>query len=287
MHRRRFLTHTAATLATALAARAASSPPKSSGLIDTNVSLSHWPTRHSWAADATQLVAKLRKHEVASAWTANFDAALQTDIAAANARLADACARHGGGILQPVGTINPTYPDWAEDLRRCQESHGMAAIRLFPNYHGYQLDDPRFAQLLDAAAKRGLLVQIALSIEDDRSQNPALQAAPVAVAPLPDVLATLPSSRVMLLNAFSRVIGGNNAMLRRLTEAGVIFEIATLELAAGIESMLKSVPGIRLCFGSHSPFYYFEAALLKLHESALTSEQLAAIRQGHAAALLR
>lgn len=287
MHRRRFLTHTAATLATALAARAASPPPNSSGLIDTNVSLSDWPTRHAWAGDASQLVAKLRQHNVKTAWAANFDAALHTDIAGSNERLSAACARQGSGILQPVGTVNPTFPDWHEDLRRCQEVHRMAALRLYPNYHGYQLDDPRFAQLLDAAAKRSLLVQIALSIEDDRSQNPALQAAPVAVAPLPDVLAKIPSARVMLLNAFSRVIGGNNAMLRRLTEAGIAFEIATLELAAGIESTLKSVPGIRLCFGSHSPFYYFEAALLKLQESALTNEQLAAIRHGHAAAVLR
>lgn len=254
--------------------------------IDTNVSLSHWPTRHSWAGDAKRLVAKLRVHGVTEAWTGNFDAALHTDLAGANARLTENCAREGGGILRPFGTVNPTFPDWAEDLRRCHEVHRMAGIRLYPNYHGYKLDDPRFAELLGRASERGLLVQIALSLEDDRSQNPALAAAPVPVAPLPEVLAKIPSARVMLLNAFSRVIGGNYAMLRKLTEVHVGFEIATLELAAGIETLLKSVPGIRLTFGSHSPYYYFEAALLKLQESALSHDELAAIRQRTANALL-
>lgn len=291
MQRRCFLTHTAAAvgasvLAAEFAARATAAPARSPGLIDTNVSLSSWPTRPSWAADPARLVARLRAHGVTGAWTASFDAVLQTDIAGANARLAEACARHGSGILQPVGTINPTFPDWAEDLRRCQEVHRMAAVRLFPNYHGYQLDDPRFAALLEAAAQRRLLVQIALAIEDDRSQTPVLQATPVAVAPLPGLLAQIPTARVMLLNAFSRAIGGNQAMLRRLTEAGAGFEIATLEAVAGIEGILKSVPGIRLCFGSHAPFYYFEAALLKLQESVLDGRELDALRHGHALALL-
>lgn len=286
MQRRDFLWQGATAAAALATRRATAAPSPAARLIDTNVSLGHWPTRHSWAGDAARLVAKLQRHGVTSAWTGNFEAALHTDIDGANARLADACAREGAGILRPFGTVNPTIPDWADDLRRCHEVHRMAGIRLFPNYHGYALDDPRFRQLLEKTAERGLLVQIAMSVEDDRSQNPALKAAPVPVAPLPDLLAKVPAARVMLLNAFSRAIGGNYAMLRKLTEAKVGFEIATLELASGIEILLRSVPGIRLMFGSHSPYYYFEAALLKLQESALTSAQLAAICSGAADALL-
>lgn len=61
-----------------------------------------------------------------------------------------------------------------------------------------------------------------------------------------------------------------------------------LEGVAGIESVRKKAPGVRLAFGSHAPYFYFEAALLKLQESALTAVQLSAIRHGHArAALIR
>jgi predicted TIM-barrel fold metal-dependent hydrolase len=289
MKRRTFLS--TAALATASApllrpAQAAMSSRSDGGLIDTNVYLSHWAVRRSWAESPAGVVEKLRRHGVTSAWVGSFDGVLQTDIAGVNARLADACARAGSGVLQPFGTINPTFPDWEEDLRRCHEIHRMPGVRLFPNYHGYTLDDARFARLLEVAKRRALLVQIVVSIEDDRSQNPALAAAPVPVAPLVDALQKVPGARVMLLNSGSRVLGASNPLLVRLVSAGVGFEIATLEGVAGIASLLQRTAGIRLSFGSHAPYFYFEAALLKLQESALSSEQLAALTHKNARALL-
>ena len=289
MERRTFLT--TATLGAAIVplARAAQPAMRSdaAGLIDTNVTLGHWLTRRSWAETPARLVEKLRRHGVVAAWTGSFDGVLHTDIAGVNVRLTEACARDGAGVLLPFGTINPTLPDWEDDLRRCQEVHRMRGVRLFPNYHGYALDDPRFARLLDLAAQRGLLVQIALMLEDDRSQNPALPAAPVQAAPLVEVMQKIPAARVMLLNSASRVLASSHTpLLRRLTDSGVLFEIATLESLAGIESLLRNTPGARLAFGSHTPYFYFEAALLKLQESALTPEQLAAVRFGHARAAL-
>jgi hypothetical protein len=283
MDRRSFLT--AAGIAAVGRLDAAVPVSGSSGLIDTNVHLSHWSTRHSWATTPDTLAAKLRRHDVTSAWVGSYDGVLHSDLAGANARLATACATHGE-LLRPFGTVNPTFPDWEDDVRRCHEVHRMPGVRLFPSYHGYQLDDPRFARLLDLATQRRLLVQIVVTVEDDRSQNPALTAAPVQAAPLADVLERIQGARVMLLNSTSRLLGSGIPLVQRLTKAGVRFEIATLEGVAGIEGLLQKVPDIRLCFGSHTPYFYFEAALLKLEESALTPPQLAAVRHVHATSAL-
>ena len=293
MNRRRFLSRLAVSAAALpLVEVNAASAPSAAGragadaFIDTNVWLGSWPTRQAWSRTPAQLVAKLRSHGVTSAWAGSFEAALHSDVAGTNARLAEACAQEGAGVLVPFGAINPILPDWEEDLRRCHEVHRMPGVRLLPNYHGYELGDARFGRLLDLAVQRGLLVQIALTIEDDRSQNPAFAAAPVQPAPLVNALERQPKARVMLLNATSRLLGANTVLLQRLTALGASCEIATLESVAGIETLLQKVPAARLAFGSHAPYFYFEAALLKLRESALTPAQLADVRHGHATAAL-
>jgi predicted TIM-barrel fold metal-dependent hydrolase len=286
MERRRFFARAAALTGGALLA-GPSRAAETAGLIDTNVHLGPWPTRRASVAPPAQLAARLRRRGVTSAWVASFDGVLHTDVGAVNARLAESCAAEGGGaFFRPFGTVNPLFPDWEEDLRRCHEVHRMPGVRLYPNYHGYTLEQPPFSRLLEAATRRGLLVQISLSLEDDRSQNPALAAAPVNVAPLPDLLTRLPATRVMLLNATSRVLAPGNPLLTRLGRAGVLFEIATVEGVEGIARILGKLPELRLAFGSHAPYFYFESALLKLQESALPPAQLAAITHGHASAAL-
>ena len=285
MKRRRFFAYIASATATTALARVSSAAPaggRNSEFVDTNVWISPWPTRHTSPDTPAKLVARLRRHGITSAWGGRCEGALHSDIAGANARLADGCAREGGGVLVPFGTVNPTLPDWEDDLRRCHEVHRMGGVRTMPNYHGYTLDDPRFARLVDLCAQRGLLLQISLAVEDDRSQNPLLSAAPVVAAPLADVMEKFPQARVMVLNSGYRVLSGSAPLMQRLVAAGLWFEIATLEGVAGIEALLRKSPAVRLTFGSHVPYFYFEAALLKLQESVLTSEQLAAIRSGNA-----
>jgi len=280
MNRRNLLARSALLAAGAAAGRAAVTP--AADLVDTNVTLGDWVVRRSWADSPATLIARLRRHGVTSAWAANVEGVLHTDVAGANARLAAACA---GTMLRPFGTVNPLAPDWEEDVRRCADTHRMPGIRLFPSYHGYTLEDAAFSRLLAAATARGLLVQVALMIEDDRSQNPVLAVPFVNVAALPEQMAKVPGARVMLLNATSRVFSGT-PLLARLTRAGIFLEIATLEGAAGIEGLLARVPGARVCFGSHSPYFVLESALLKLDESELSAAQASAVRHGHAALAL-
>ena len=50
---------------------------------------------------------------------------------------------------------------------------------------------------------------------------------------------------------------------------------------------IERAPEVRITFGSHSPYFYLEAALLKLDESQLSPEQRVAVRSGHARAALK
>jgi predicted TIM-barrel fold metal-dependent hydrolase len=146
------------------------------------------------------------------------------------------------------------------------------------------MDHPAFAALLQAAATRGLIVQLALRLEDERTLHPLLRLHAIDLTPLVELAASLPRLRLVLLDH-----GGlaNPVLLRKLTGAGQVFvDIATVEGIGGVAELLQSVPADRVLFGSHYPFFYYEAALLKLRESKLEPAQERAIRRDNARRLL-
>lgn len=252
-------------------------------MIDVNVSLFRWPTRRLPLDEPAQLATYLRQEGVTQAWAGSYEAMLHPDLAGVNLRLADACARHGDGLLAPVGAINPQQPDWEEDLRRCVELHQMRVIRLYPNYHGYDLQSPAFARLLELTAARRLIVQIVVRSEDPRTQHRMLQVPDVNPRPLIEWASKWRDLRIVLLNAQPAC---NAELQSSLVKAGqVYFDIAMQEGAEGLTRLQKSVPPDRILFGSHAPFYAWRSAALKLTESDLPQPFRDQIQRENAARL--
>jgi uncharacterized protein len=285
----------AAALAAPLAHSAEQASTKSSPrpeIIDTNVHIFEWPFRKLKYAQTEALVAKLRKHRITQAWAGSFEAVLHKQLDAINRRLVEECLARGGGMLVPVGSVNPAWPDWDEDLRRCHEQYRMRAVRLYPAYHGYTLDHPELARLLAETVKRGLLVQLVMRLEDERVHHYAINAPNVNPSPLADILKTTPQAKVQLINSAGPLLGNSLAALIRQTQ--VTFDIAATEGNGGVGRLIEgknpsyrgAIPVDRLLFGSHAPYFPCETAVLKLFESPLTLEQLEPLMNGNARRLM-
>ena len=235
-------------------------------IIDTNVSLFQWPFRRLPLDDTAALVAKLRVLGISQAWSGSYEGLLHRDIAAVNRRLAEACQPQPE--LIPIGSINLELPSWQDDLRRCVEQHGMPGVRLHPNYHGYQLDDPRFAQFLELATAAHLFVQLATAMEDTRTQHALVRVADVGLTPLPNVMSHLAGVRVQLLNYRPQA-----AMFDSLAKTtGLFFDTARVEATDGVPQLIKLAQPGRVLFGSHTPFLIPEAALIRVNESGLLDD---------------
>ena len=261
-------------------------------IVDCNVHLFEWPFRKLKYAKTEALVAKLRKHRITKAWAGSFDAVLNKQLDGINRRLAEECRGRGDGMLAPFGSVNPAWSDWDEDLRRCHEQYRMPGVRLYPAYHGYTLDHTEFARLLGEAAKRGLLVQIVMRMEDERVHHVATNIPLVNATPLADVLKKTPQAKVQLINSAGPLLGNNVSALVRDTQ--VTFDIAATEGNGGVGRLIEgknpsyrgAIPVDRLVFGSHAPFFPCETALLKLFESPLNLEQLEKLMNANARKLI-
>jgi len=252
-------------------------------LVDTNVSLFRWPFRRLPDDTTQKLVTTLRRYGVVEAWAGSLEGVFHADMKGVNERLMEECARWSD-LLRPCGTIHPGLPDWEEDFRQCVDDWGMKVLRLFPNYHGYSLDRPEVEALLLMAAKRRVLVQIVVEMEDPRTQPRLFRVPPVNLAPLEQLLKRVPDVTIMLLNGHRTY---SPTQLRRWMESGRVFvDLSMLEGVGGIDRLVGTVSAERVCFGSFVPLFYFAAARLKLAESRLAPEVQQAIASGNARRLL-
>lgn len=250
-------------------------------IIDTHAYLSRWPFRRLAGDEPAQFLASMREQGVVQAWVGNFDGLLHKDIGAVNARLAADCRAHPAGLLVPFGTVNPTLPDWPEEVRRCRELHRMPGIRLHPNYHGYTLADPRFSEVLRLAVGSGLMVQLVVTMEDERTQHPLLQVPSVDLNPLAAIVPAVPSLRLIVLNQ------KHDAPVKKLSALGqVYFDFAMVERLRGVATLARQVSPERVVFGSHFPLFYLESAVLKMREAGLGADDFRMISEGNARRLL-
>ncbi len=236
-----------------------------SPIIDVHVNLSRWPFRRLPEDEPQRLVAKLHAHGVERALASTFDGLLHLDLAAANRRLVAECEQFGQEILTPVGAVNLSLPNWEADVAYCAQTPSVRGVRLWPGYHDISLDDPRFADLCARCEAEHLLLQIVLRLEDSRTEHPNFTSQAVGLKPLPDILKNHPALKVVLINPGRDVPAAVAAQFA--TVGQIYFEIGMIEGTGGLEKYLQQVPPERMLFGSHLPFFYFEAATLRLQES--------------------
>jgi predicted TIM-barrel fold metal-dependent hydrolase len=250
-------------------------------IVDTHAYVGHWPHATLPSDDVSKFVTSLRSKNISQAWVGSFDALFHKDIAGVNQLLAESCSRSASGMFVPFGAVNPMFPDWEEDVRRCHEVFHMSGIRLHPNYHGYSLDDPRFARLLDLAATRGLIVQLVVSLEIEKHlwlnpRTPAVDLTPLATAP------GMAGMTLIIAGAANTIDGGLTRELAR--KKNVYFDFAGQE--SPLNKLIGQISIDRLLFGSAVPLHAQENSMSLLMRANLNDKDKQAIQHANARKLI-
>ena len=240
-------------------------------IIDTNTHLGHWPFRKLAHSDADSFLRLMDGFGIAQAWVGAFEGVFYRDCGQANRDLLDEIAGHEDRLM-PWAAINPSFPGWEDDLAEAAEA-GMMGVRLYPNYHGYTLEDPCCFDLLAALSERGLPVAIYHKLVDERLHHWRCLVPPteLTLAPLVERFPKLPI-----------ICCGVSLLGLGQLPAGVYVETSRIEGTAGIATLTDAIGADSVLFGSHAPYFYLEAGLLKMVESGLSEAQQQAIFHGNA-----
>jgi len=229
-------------------------------LFDINTTIGHWPFRQVPHESPSELRALLRAKGITGAAVAHTHGLFYLNCHDANLELAQAISGHTGFFVG-VATLNPMYAAWERDLPACREKLGLRALRLAPQYHGYQLGCPESLAIARAAAELALPVLVPHRVVDVRGRHWFDTEETVGFAHIAAFCEAVPETKVIVTE------GSFDADLVLTKDGSFRCPNLYLELSRardGLCNLPAAIAAERMLFGSGAPLKSISPALLKL-----------------------
>jgi uncharacterized protein len=239
-------------------------------VIDVNCFVGNWPFRripYRTVADINGLMARMN---VRSALVTPLAGLFYKDCLSAVREMLDELQACASVNMHPVAVVNPAFPGWQDDLATMLDDWGCVAIRLFPNYHGYQLTDSAAEALLDTAQKRQTPVIISVRIEDERLQHWLCRVPPVSHLDLQWVLRAFPKLRLALYDVNPNEVQHLGDDIRNHLWASIDTSGRLPQFY--MEDMIQQLGSEHIMYGSGMPLKYPECTMQQVMRAAVSEQ---------------
>lgn len=250
-------------------------------MIDVNAYAGNWVFRPLPSSSLSEICIKLKDEGIEKALISPIEGIFYDDPQIANEQLFD--CKNGFVSQYPVAVLNPRLPNWGKSFDICCKNWNIKAIKLFPNYHLYNIDNAK--DLLKYAGERNIPVIIQLRVQDVRAQNPLCIVPDVDVAKVINIASELTDT--------SFVLGGikwqeAQSMAKQISELpNVWLDISNAEYIDVLRKLIRIYGAEKLLFGTHAPFFVIKSAILKIQEAKLSDDEFRFITEANAINLFK
>lgn len=254
--------------------------------LDVNAWVGRWPFRPVPVTTASGLLRQMDRHGIEKAVVSSLHAVFYRNSQAGNEELHEETKRHRDRLI-PHATINPTYEGWREDLKVCQESFGMAGLRLVPQYHNYRLSGGEAREAVNAAAELGMPVAFPMRLEDRRQRHWLDVAPDLSAGEIEAVVRACPNATFFVLEGIGLE---NSALVQDPRLRGRVYiEISrfTSVLQQSIPRMIEAAGHEQLVFGTGMVLKVPTPAILKVEALKASKKVKEAISCRNAARALK
>jgi uncharacterized protein len=218
-------------------------------IIDLCAHLGPWSSRPV-GLDVSALAALLAPIGVARTYAGRLEALWYENPHDAN-RVTDRPLTNAAVDVRIVPVLDPTVATWPDELERLTKLGSLVMVRLYPAYGSYTLADAD--GLLAALARRKIIAQVMVRMEDVRRQNPLAQVPDVPVPSVVDAAERHPDLTVLLSGANTPEL---RAAASRLPKANNLWaETSRLDGNGALPRLMQSPWRDRLVFGTHAPLF--------------------------------
>jgi uncharacterized protein len=257
-------------------------------LLDINSYIGHWPFKQLKYNTCASRLERMNRFGIDISVISNLNGIFYKNTQSANSELFSELKSDSKytGRFVPFAVINPIYAGWRDDLENCVTKMGMKGIRVYPQYHDYEITDPLFIELVKNARDRGLPVAIDIRMVDSRQRSwmdiPVFDYnSPVKtdiifrewkLQNIIPIIREVPDAKYIIVNlANSNELSAEELELIR--KADVVFDTSGRTLMGDdtLTELLKRFGREKFAFGSHSPILDYLTGLLRI-ESMNNSE---------------
>lgn len=264
--------------------------------IDINAYTGHWPYKQLHKSTLKGLIARMDRFGVDKAVVAGLSGIHYKNTQPANEELAAEIGplKSYRDRLIPFAVINPSYPGWQADLKKCIAA-GFRGVRLYPQYHDYLPGDEESIALVRRCRDEGLVVALTIRMVDSRQRSwldiPHVAGTPTGewtIRNFMPLIKAVPDARYFILN-IANGFAADPADMDLLKGKNILFDTSGRSLQH-MPDLLKQYGPEKFAFGSHSPVLDYVTGMLRIEslrpeEADNTAKEL--MRSGNALKFLK
>jgi len=169
-------------------------------------------------------------------------------------------------------SCNPMLPGAFEDLERGKKELNAVAVRLYPSYHGYTLDNEKVVEFCKEAGRVGLRVIVTSRMEDERIDYLLLQKVQPALKVI-ELAQKCPDTKFLISSAYNSEI---MTIAQKVNETpNVWVDTACFKhILFTYDVLFKTVSADKVIFGAGFPLYTFKCQQLNLETCRCDKEIL-------------
>lgn len=244
-------------------------------ILDMNISWGHWPFQYFGFPNLPEMIDSLAKAGIRGGLIRSAEAPFASDLEACNRKLFSELK--GFDAFIPVPTVSPYYSEW----KALCDSEKISVCAVFPGYHGYSLLSDEFAVLAETLEVKNLALLIVVRQEDERAHHKLCKIPAVPISEINELGKRHPRLRIICLNCY---FGELQPLLNNTPN--IVADFAFAETLNTMDTVIKKIGWQQMVFGSHTPFFYTEAALRKLRDCSAEKNIVDCIAFGNAKRIL-
>jgi len=233
-------------------------------LIDINSFVGHWPFKRLHSNNCDGLLGRMNEYGVDLSLVTNLHGIFYKNTQSANEELMEEIRSKKAykNRFLPFGIINPIYAGWKDDFKTCVEKFGMKAIRVYPGYHDYEINDPSLLELTKMARDKDVAIVLTMRMVDVRQRSWMDLDKEWSLKDYLPLVKAVPDAKYMMMNLATGIALSpeEEALVK---SSNILFDTSGRHIV-NFANVFKRFGKDRFAFGTHFPVLDYYTGLLRI-----------------------